>query len=286
MTPTAGVGAKRPHPTCVPKARCHPDARPAFSLQWIGALRDGLIAAGTIVYLLGYLSWAFYAWTHELGVIPALDAQYFLAGLYPFAVLVAFYFLARGLIWLFGWLSTDLSPGQKKLGWTLQTFGAVLLFVGMFGSNAMPAEWAQWATISAFAGGGVMTVAAFFSRQEGDRRFQKFQLGLMWFGSVLGTVFLINIYLASWFPQLPHEWGGPSPRLVQFDLDTTQLSKTSRPVLLPDAAAAETAGIHRSRDLHLIFDGSDFVLVKTAPDSSAYKIQKRAIGGVFPGAAP
>jgi len=45
-------------------------------------LRDALLALGGVLYVLGYASWALYAWRRSIGLLPALEAVILIAGLY------------------------------------------------------------------------------------------------------------------------------------------------------------------------------------------------------------
>jgi hypothetical protein len=104
----------------------------------------------------------------------------------------------------------------------------------------------------------------------------------------LGTFWLLLFYPIYGFQHIPQEWGGPSPRAVQFDLATEHLSPASKKLLLPDGTPPEAAQVQRSRVLYLIFDGGEFVLVarQSAPvggkDNPVLRIRKATIEGVFP----
>jgi hypothetical protein len=56
-------------------------ARAEHPLQHLGRIRDGLLVIGALLYGFGYASWAAYAWLNNLGPMPGLDAQYFVAGI-------------------------------------------------------------------------------------------------------------------------------------------------------------------------------------------------------------
>jgi hypothetical protein len=65
-------------------------------LEWIkehlkttGDLRDGLLISASILYVVGYLVWSSNAWQNQLGLLPALDPQYFVAGLVPVVIMLA-----------------------------------------------------------------------------------------------------------------------------------------------------------------------------------------------------
>lgn len=81
-----------------------PPSRPFSLLPWlnellkpIGDLRDGLLVTATILYITGYLVWSFNAWQNNLGLLPALDAQYFVAGLVPVLILSLAYLIGRSV---------------------------------------------------------------------------------------------------------------------------------------------------------------------------------------------
>jgi hypothetical protein len=52
------------------------------------------LVTASILYAVGYLVWSYHAWRNKLGLLPALDAQYFVAGLAPSVVLLVGYRLA------------------------------------------------------------------------------------------------------------------------------------------------------------------------------------------------
>jgi hypothetical protein len=52
----------------------------AESVEHVGKFRDGILVAGGGLYVLGYLVWSFHAWEEGLGLLPALELQYLLAG--------------------------------------------------------------------------------------------------------------------------------------------------------------------------------------------------------------
>lgn len=104
------------------------NGRPTW-LRQIGHLRDGFLVGAGALYLLGYLVWTGYAARYGLGLLPALEPQYLLAGLIPALVLCLVYFgfchfpqFKEEL-----WKNKDTTgPGKrKKIGFKL--FGALLI---------------------------------------------------------------------------------------------------------------------------------------------------------------
>lgn len=86
-------------------------------LKRFGELRDGLLVIAGILYIVGYLTWAINAWQYNLGLLPALESQYFLAGIGPALTLAVSYFVVRGLFLLRKKVAAYLEPGVT--GWKL-----------------------------------------------------------------------------------------------------------------------------------------------------------------------
>lgn len=269
-----------------------PSEPDAGLLKRIGALRDSVIAFGTGLYLLGYFSWAFYAWTQHLGLIPALDAQYFAAGVFPAAVLLSLYGVARLLRWLARWSrSKEFSEKKEsdrkgKTGKVLEIAGAVLFLVG-FIATQLTQRYALVRFSLIIAGTLSIYASAFFSRRRSDKFLRMLAQGALWTLLSIGGAWLLLGYFVAWFSKLPQELGGPSARCVELDLNTTKLSQETLRLVLPDGYTVESRETHRSRSMYLIFEGSDFILVK--PESGdtgllnpARKIGKDAIQAVFP----
>jgi len=61
----------------------------ADRVERVGELRDGFLVAGGAVYVLGYLVWSVHAWQEGLGLLPALELQYLLAGSLLVLILLA-----------------------------------------------------------------------------------------------------------------------------------------------------------------------------------------------------
>lgn len=76
----------------------------------IGQLRDGFLVGIGLLYIIGYLVWAFYAWKKNLGILPALDFQYIIAGIAPALLLLILYFSIRFIILFRNKVSVWLDP--------------------------------------------------------------------------------------------------------------------------------------------------------------------------------
>ena len=61
----------------------------------IGSLRDGFLITLGAIYAFGYFVWAINSWRLGLGLLSALNLQYFVAGFLPMAIGALAYFLGR-----------------------------------------------------------------------------------------------------------------------------------------------------------------------------------------------
>lgn len=88
-------------------------------LRRIGKLRDGFLLVAATTYVLGWFVWALNALENNLGLLPALESQYFVAGIIPLLIIVSIYWGIRGLI-LFRkqydkWLPANLADKGLKM---------------------------------------------------------------------------------------------------------------------------------------------------------------------------
>jgi hypothetical protein len=256
-------------------------------VRWVGGLRDGLIVLATVVYVLGYACWAVHARLNELGPIPALDAQYFIAGAFPALVITISYLGIRLILWIARGRTRKLSPLQEKAGKVLGFIGMGLMFAGVLTNYLLREGESRIYQYFTYAAAAFIYAAAFFSRKTPERIMQRLALGILWMFLFMGGVYFLGQYVVNWFPQVPQEFGGPSPRMVELDLKTEVLSRATADQLLPDGQPAELKGTRRSRPVYLLFDGGDLVLVKRDPgpvsaDNPVHRLRKSAVLGVFP----
>ncbi len=122
-------------------------------LTRIGGLRDGFLVMASVIYGTGYLVWSLQAWRLGLGLLPALDAQYFAAGFIPVLVVIAAIYvfnlanelLKRLLTWLH---SEPRTSGKSAVGTAAYVLSiapiAFLLVANSSGflEQIIPWEWA------------------------------------------------------------------------------------------------------------------------------------------------
>lgn len=255
-------------------------------IEAAGKLRDGLLVLASAVYLLGYLSWTFYAVTYRIGLIPALDAQYFTAGIVPAVVFISFYAAVRLLVFLSRWSGRPRTRRQVRLGRVLAGLANVALLLGMI--RITRARQLEWLEPLGFAVIVIVYVSTrFFIESRKGALLQFLAVFPLWGFAILGSLWLKQAYFVRWFPTLPHELGGPSPRCVQLDVVMDQVSPITLGMLSPGGARPMTADVVRTQEVYLLFDGSEFVLIKKGPEAvyfndPVYRIRKSAVEGMFP----
>ena len=102
-------------------------------LKIAGELRDGFLVIAAICYFFGYIVWAITAYRNDLGLLPALDFQYFVAGVPPLLVLLGLYYIVVGGKWLQNmaqdWLVSPATRGKLFLSLAMVGLAAIS-FVG------------------------------------------------------------------------------------------------------------------------------------------------------------
>jgi len=244
-------------------------------------LRDFALVLAAAAYVLGYLSWALFAWAYELGPVPALYADYVMTGLFPLAIIAALLPVGRGIRSATAWTRGEPSEGQAKLGKFLTAVGTASILLSLpikfLGDTAY--SFAIGASIAA------MLIGAIVSRGAGDKFLKRMVVALVWYAAIVGALIGLVAYWDKVFAAWPQQLGGPRPRCVVFDADAAQLSAETRGVLF--GPAADSVGKHRTLSLYTIFAGGDFVLVKRDATplhkrEPVYRIPKSALGAESP----
>jgi hypothetical protein len=252
-----------------------------------GERRDGLLLAAGVLYLLGYLTWAWYGYVNGIGFIPVFDAQYFASGVVPAAVICLFLIGLRTLGAIDVWLQHPPTPGQTKVGKILTIiavvgillFGAISFFVG----KSKP-PWLEWIMFAAVI---LMLLGPILERGRGIKLFQRFMIWIVRFYLFLSLLF-VGVYVERVMPVVPTEWGGARARCILLDVDSAQISPDTRRRFFGEGEALSAQGVLRTAPLHLIYDGSEyFFLLEHAGRPSAktnpvFRLRKDTVKGVFP----
>jgi hypothetical protein len=256
----------------------------------IGGYRDVILVLASLVYLLGYLSWAFYAAQNDLGLVPALDTQYLIAGVLPTIILAVGVALALLQLRFSKWSSTNPSPTRYRWGARLSVAAAGLVgggfFIGYFLNGTAESIAAGVAVVGVYA----LMAGSLLQGSRGDKLLRVFGLIALWVVVVLIPLVMLLAYFEKVFPYVPAAVGGPSPRCVVVDLATQELSSNTLASLLPQDSVTSSllstsAGVRHTRPLELLFASSEFAMLRVkdqGPRGSVYSIAKHAIQALAP----
>jgi hypothetical protein len=142
---------------------------------------DAVVAAGTVLYVLGFLSWACYAWTHDFGISPSPQAQYFVAGLVPGLLLAMFIGGLRVIGWLRERLRRAPTDAEVRAATRVAGVGMALFFgggaLGLILKRTAVGH-SSFVEVLQYSGMIVMFGSFFFSPGALERRFAR---GAAWF---------------------------------------------------------------------------------------------------------
>jgi hypothetical protein len=246
--------------------------------------RDATLVLAGLAYVLGYLSWAIYVFSHGLGLAPVLDAQYFAAGVLPTAIVIASCFVAWWLRRLSQWIRKPVSSFGKTIKTILEVAGLVLSLVGFILLSV-----SKLSGILIGAGMLAMIVSSLFSREKTDAWYHRSLMGLAWVYLPLGAILGFFFYTTTIFPGLPQAFGGPRPQCVELDLDAARMSANTLHLLAPEwqSNPANPSQIVRSRHLDLVFQTGEYLFLQTSPHVSpttnqVIRLKSSAVESVFP----
>jgi hypothetical protein len=277
-------------------------------LKRIGDIRDGFLISAGIFYLFGYLVWSINAYRIKLGLLSALDFQYFIAGIIPVLILVAFVTLALGFIRLRrkvrGTLTADAKGGRLILRRALLIFwGLSFALMMVQASNWFQALFSR-TTLTVLATIVIITFSAtslFLPPLEisprtsvgGVRDAFKSLLqsvkGLVLFESLLGAGFAwllilavptlaFVFFLTRVYPRVPQEFGGTRPRCGYVDVTKAQISSEALKDIVPADGITSSEPVLRSSRVDILFSGSDALMIRA--QGKIYQINKSAIQSV------
>jgi hypothetical protein len=244
----------------------------AFSLlKSLGELRDGLIVAGGIMYVVGYLVWSFTAWRNHLGWLPAFKFQYFVAGFFP-----------------------SLAVGLSVLLWKAMELGP-------YAHAYIYGHFSMWERL----GGGVALIALssllMYSLAKSRNRLSQgvlLVLMLVMFASVMllasgpGLVsellwFLTFIellmFLEAVHSELPQELGGFRERKVRLEMNRDDVSAQTLNELFPDLKDLEHRTV-RSCAVTLYPSLDEYLLVRLKNSQGrTYQIKRETVLALITG---
>jgi hypothetical protein len=245
------------------------------SIKKLGDFRDSLLVGITLLYVLGYLVWSIHAWENRLGLLPALEPQYLSAGI-PVVIILWLSWLGYRLLKRLAIRIQDRLDRLSKRQKTMCTAGAFLCVIAsnvLFRwaeryklTTTVPAEQARlWMLKDDLFTSAAALLALIGLWLFGLTMFAK---AFAHFYFILYLLLVIVLYVSFVHPHLPQEFGGERPRCAYVDVVRDQISEPLQKLILPQSTMPSKAAVQRSEQLQVFFSGSEFLLVKPAPQGA------------------
>ena len=255
----------------------------------LGVLKDGVLAIGSVVYLVGYLAWCYYAWRYHIGPVPALQAQYFVAGVFIVGVLsttaCASYMVIRVAdIWWPTFLNAQSRARRRALlsGMAALLICAVAAVIFTSASIAARPAWHQTATTLL----AVAVLPFVFSALHLAPRLSGGLIRVVLVAYiVLITAGLVLRVVEQWYPEWPQELGGGKPRMASLTLYKTSVGNGGLRFLqniynkeMPNSDVIETGPVY------VLVRTSDYLIISTAApnrhSSGRLEVPMKAIAAI------
>jgi hypothetical protein len=282
--------------------RSTPPPPPGPVQRWNTRLTDWkpllLLTAGGI-YAAGYGARAVHAWDSSLGILPALDFQYFVAGVFllvPLGVLGLVVLSARGV--LRRWVAAERlhKNWRERTDQVLaaMTVGGIFLFGLILGLGRLGVHFERFAVVLPY-----ISVIGFFillvlniargddgkalpieadaiqvrSRPRGAGAwiimiFGSLGLFSSWLAGItilLGIalfVVVVPLFGVVLLPHWPQELGGAMPRCQVLDVEVKRLSPQLAGDLFDGAVPPLASEVRRTRELAVHFSNSEFMIIR------------------------
>jgi hypothetical protein len=253
-------------------------------VRGLGSYRDGLLILLSAIYALGYFQWSVQAELQGWGVLPALEAQYFAAGIVPAVVCCVVYFALRRVklaVERFRHrVSSRSSTYVRLLRTVLLSIPLVSIVLLCLGTEIdYLATWKVHllATLGLSLyimppvrknalrdGSGTelleSTITERFWGQPAFLRAYRVVSAVVVFIAVAAiSALIMSIAIHS---HLPASLGGLESREAALDLNTAQVSEPTRLALCGNDATHHSDTILRSRRVHVRFQSDDFLLIE------------------------
>jgi hypothetical protein len=264
-------------------------------LKDVGSLRDGFLVTAATFYFFGYIVWAINAYRNDLGLLPALEFQYFIAGAPLVVIILVLYSIVvaskRLIETVRKWIGPNPTGGKLYLC-LIVFFLAVSAVVSI---RITATEWFKavfpnarsWVVIiSALV---IVVSPLFISQLENAFRKREVLQGLIeplrvllhLLGLVYAAMFFVGlaalafVYSVELYPNIPQEFGGARPYYACLDIVKAQMSTETIKGVLPTDANKSQQPVVRSLRLEVLFSGSDIMLVRAR--GKVFKITKNMI---------
>jgi hypothetical protein len=244
-------------------------------VERIGKLRDGILVGSGALYVLGYIVWSVHALDEGLGLLPALELQYLLAGSLLALILLSSVLLGVALMRV-AYASEDWKQSPHAF---VKRLGPAMPF--LIGGGVTVLAYA----LMSFAGHGLLAAALgmvggallwlLSSVEPIQRRFER-SLAVVYMGglvAVASTVLFVTVF----YPKVPQAIGGVKPQCGYVEVARADASAVLEQELF-DPAQTDT-DIARSRELSILFSGGDTYVVRARnlDNARTYEVRKDII---------
>lgn len=278
--------------------------RGGFSvLQQLGRLRDGLLVVATVDYVLGYGVWSLNAWDLGLGLLPALDAQYFVTGLVPISILSLVVALHHGSKILRQRVTLSLTSNARGVLLALRK-GIFITWFGAFvccllATNGYADSIGLDRTLLASGSGALFLITFFFLppvRRTPFGRNDIFDqiLGHSFWSSarflrsyrrlLTGAVLVSLLLVGTWVcvrivERIPQALGGLEKRCATLDVSYDGLSRAMSQVLTLAEGNQSDKVVHTT-SLQILFVGTEFVVFRLGSKGSPVQLKKDSVKSI------
>lgn len=245
-------------------------------------------------YVLGYLVWSVNAWANNLGMLPALETQYFVAGIIPMLILALAILAFRGERRFRRWYLKWLSPAEiRRLKWKRRLFkaidGSIVVTIVIFVVLAILADWIPiLKQIIVYLALFLCILILFLPAHKGIRRwtsliFYAYQRLLVVMTIGLLSFLAVFLYAFVAYPNIPQEFGGLRPRCAYLDISQNQIAKETLVQIVPNDVLYSNKQVVQSNRVDVYFSGRDSILIKPHGQEaikSTFEIKQDAIMAV------
>jgi hypothetical protein len=269
----------------------------ALIKNWVtnfGSYRDTILVNMGLLYFLGYVAWSVNAFINNLGLLTALDIQYFLAGVIPAFVLLVTYF-AIHFVKYYRYKVKNLLNKEDIIVWKIrakhvyQFIGLTILFsfcVSVFQFINVPTpsniivvfvgigEFLIFSISDVIIFEGVLSpiFTGLENSSDNDSLFSRFFIRPFNLFYRYASMYLIPISLVGGisflfffivlYPNIPQEFGGVKPRCAFIDIERDKLSLETLENISPPPLSKVNGQISRSIKLDIYYSNNSVLLVK------------------------
>jgi hypothetical protein len=260
--------------------------QPKNASSWIEGTTKSWLAVLGLLYLLGYVIWSVHAWHRGLGQLPALRAQYFIAGLVPLLLLSVLTLIVWGLAVLHG----KASKRRIALISSCAFFGLLVIvlvapYLHFLGDWPDELEWLRWVAFPSLLSFCLLSLA--MDRWRGTRidRWQwtdrSYTLALIVSAFAL-FAFAIVLYTRVIYERIPAAVGGVASHCEILYLKKDEVSPNLIQLIAPGYGTS--VSVVQTKPVLVLFIGSENTRFKRAAtngteDNRLFSIDNDAVAG-------